>query len=121
MKNYKTASEYISANKQWGSALKKLRIIILTTELKETIKLDVPVCTLDDKNIVGLGAFKSYVSLWFFQGVLLKDRGKRLVNTQEGVTKVLRQLRFNSAEEINDKLVLEYVKESIKTGNGEKD
>ena len=36
------------------------------------------------------------------------------MNTQEGVTKVLRQLRFNSDEEIYDKLVLEYLIESIK-------
>lgn len=114
MERYKSVNEYISSHKEWSDALKKLRIIILNTELQETIKWGGPVYTINNKNVVGLGAFKSYVGLWFFQGVLLNDKKKRLVNAQEGVTKALRQLRFNSIDEINDKLVLEYINEAIK-------
>ena len=113
MKRHKTVNEYIKSNKQWGDALKKLRNIIIKTKLEETVKWGVPVYTFDDKNIVGIGAFKSYVGLWFFQGALLTDNKKKLVNAQEGVTKALRQMRFNSAEEINEKVILEYVKEAI--------
>jgi uncharacterized protein YdeI (YjbR/CyaY-like superfamily) len=72
------------------------------------------VYTYDNKNVVGLGAFKSYVGLWFFQGALLKDESEKLVNAQERVTKALRQWRFNSVDEIDDKIVLEYVNEAIK-------
>jgi len=114
MERYKSVNEYISSHKEWSDAQKKLRIIILNTELQETIKWGGPVYTINNKNVVGLGAFKSYVGLWFFQGVLLNDKKKRLVNAQEGVTKALRQLRFNSIDEINDKLVLEYINEAIK-------
>ena len=114
MKRHKTVDEYIIASKQWGDALKKLRSIINKTELKETVKWGAPVYTIHDKNIVGIGAFKSYVGLWFFQGALLKDSKKRLVNAQEGVTKAQRQMRFNSAKQINDKVILEYLKEAIK-------
>ncbi len=114
MERYKSVNEYISSHKEWSDALKKLRIIILNTELQETIKWGGPVYTINNKNVVGLGAFISYVGLWFFQGVLLNDKKKRLVNAQEEVTKALRQLRFNSIDEINDKLVLEYINEAIK-------
>jgi len=86
----------------------------LITELEETIKWGSPVYCLNGKNIVGLGAFKSYVGLWLFQGALLKDKKKKLINAQEGVTKALRQMRFNSIDEIDEILILEYLKEAIK-------
>jgi len=114
MKTSKNVNEYISSNKQWSAAFKKLRSILLKTELNETIKWSSPVYTYNKKNIVGLGAFKSYVGLWFFQGALLKDKKKKLVNAQEGVTKALRQMRFNSVDEIDEKLILEYVNEAIR-------
>ena len=114
MKRHKTVNQFVTSNKQWGNALKKLRSILIKTQLAETIKWGTPVYTLDDKNIVGLGAFKSYVGLWFFQGALLNDKKKILVNAQEGVTKAQRQMRFNSIEDINEKLILEYVEEAIK-------
>ena len=63
--------------------------------------------------MVGLGAFKSYVGIWFFQGVFLKDKKKVLVNAQEGKTKAMRQWRFSSEKEIDEKLVLEYLDEAI--------
>jgi uncharacterized protein YdeI (YjbR/CyaY-like superfamily) len=46
-------------------------------------------------------------------GVFLKDEAKVLVNAQEGVTKALRQWRFNTKDEINEKLLLSYIKEAI--------
>jgi uncharacterized protein YdeI (YjbR/CyaY-like superfamily) len=113
MNRSKTADEYILIKKQWENELKKLREIIQKTELEETIKWGAPVYTLYNKNVVGLGAFKSYVGLWFFQGSYLKDRKKVLISAHEK-TKGLRQMRFNSINEIDEKLVSEYVKEAIK-------
>ena len=66
MKRYKTVDDYISASDQWGDALQQLRKIILTTGLIEVIKWGFPVYTLNGKNVVGLGSFKSYVGIWFF-------------------------------------------------------
>jgi uncharacterized protein YdeI (YjbR/CyaY-like superfamily) len=113
MKRSKTVNEYISVNKHWSNELKKLSTIIHSTELEETIKWGAPVYAINDNNVVGLSAFKSYVGLWFFQGSFLKDKKKKLVSAQKS-TKGLRQMRFNSIEEIDEKLVLEYVKEAIK-------
>jgi len=113
MKSFKTVEDYISSSNQWQNALVKLRDILLSTELEETVKWGVPVYTLAGKNIVGLAAFKSYVGIWFYQGTFLKDEKKKLINAQEGKTKALRQWRFNSIEEIDEDLVKAYVFEAI--------
>jgi len=113
MEKNKTVDEYIKKRKDWFTELIFLRKIILSTELQETIKWGAPVYTINGKNVVGIAAFKSYVSLWFFQGALLKDKKKKLVNAQEGVTKALRHWKFNSKKEIDKKLVKEYLLEAI--------
>ncbi len=113
MQKNKSVEEFISKKEEWKDALEILRSIMLTTEMKETIKWGVPVYTVNDKNVVGLGAFKSYVGIWFFQGVFLEDKAKKLLNAQEGKTKGLRQWRFNAVEDIDKDLVLHYIKEAI--------
>ena len=113
MKRFKTVDDYIANSSNWQNALKKLREILLSTEMEETVKWGVPVYTVNGKNVVGLAAFKNYVGIWFYQGVFLKDTKKKLINAQEGKTKALRQWRFNSATEIDEDLVRVYVFEAI--------
>ena len=113
MKSYKTVDEFILEAKSGKEILIVLREILLSTELNESIKWGGPVYTINDKNIVGLGSFKSYTGLWFYQGVFLKDEAGVLINATEGTTKALRQWRFTSVEEINEELILKYVKEAI--------
>lgn len=91
----------------------RLREILLSTKLNEEVKWGAPIYTHDGKNIAGIAAFKSYVGLWFHQGALLKDPMKKLINAQEGVTKALRQWRFASMKEIDEKLIKSYVKEAV--------
>jgi uncharacterized protein YdeI (YjbR/CyaY-like superfamily) len=100
MKRFKTPEEYIASNKEWQQALILLSDILLSTQMTETVKWGVPVYTFQGKNIVGIAGFKSYAGLWFFQGALLKDKKKKLINAQTGKTKALRQWRFNSVKEI---------------------
>lgn len=113
MKSFKTVGEYILNAGNGKEILIVLREIIRSTELKETIKWGGPVYTFEDKNVVGIGSFKSYVGLWFFQGAFLKDEENVLINAQTDITKALRQWRFSSADEINDKLLLKYINEAI--------
>jgi uncharacterized protein YdeI (YjbR/CyaY-like superfamily) len=113
MNSYKTADEYILNASNGKEILIVLREIILSTGLKETVKWGGPVYTLNDKNIVGLGSFKSYTGLWFYQGAFLNDEAGILINATEGITKALRQWRFTSVDEIDDQLVLKYVNEAI--------
>ncbi len=113
MKSFEKVDDYIAKHNEWQNALIKLREILLSTELQETVKWGSPVYTINGKNVLGLGAFKSYVGIWFFQGSFLKDEKKKLINAQEGKTKALRQWRFNSIEEIDADLIKSYVFEAI--------
>jgi len=113
MKKIHSVEEYIETNEHFSDALTILRNIINSTGLNETIKWSAPVYDLSGKNVVGLGAFKNHFGIWFFNGVFLKDEHNLLVNAQEGKTKALRQMRFESINDINKKAVLTYVKEAI--------
>ncbi len=97
----------------WQTELALLRDIISKTPLVATTKWGGEVFTFEGKNTIGIGGFKNYFTIWFFNGVFLKDDQKVLVNAQEGVTKSLRQWRFYSEEEIDEKLILSYFDEAI--------
>lgn len=109
----KTPEEYISLNKEYRPLLEKLQSILLSTELEEKMKWGIPTYCLKNKNVAGIGAFKSYAGLWFFNGSFLKDESKKLINAQEGKTKGMRQWRFESVDEIDEKLVRSYIEEAI--------
>ena len=98
---------------QWENELEQLHAIIRKTPLIETTKWGGPVYTYNNKNVVGIGGFKSYFGIWFYNGVFLKDEKKLLINANEENTKSLRQMRFNSVDEIDEKLILGYIKEAI--------
>lgn len=53
-----------------------------------------------NKNVAGIAGFKSYVGIWFYQGALLKDGGKKLISADEDLTQALRQWRFANIQEI---------------------
>lgn len=113
MQRYKTVDDYIENSGPWRDALVLLRRILNETDLEETVKWGGPCYTADGKNIAGLGAFKSYVGIWFYQGALLSDPDKVLINAQEGTTKALRQWRFNTLDEIDGPQIKAYVEEAV--------
>ena len=104
---------YWNKNHLWETELEVLKDIIIKTELVETTKWGGIVYTFNKRNVIGLGGFKDYFTIWFYNGVFLKDEQKLLINAQEGVTKNLRQWRFTSKDEINEKLILTYIAEAI--------
>ncbi|KJD31339.1 hypothetical protein PK35_14590 [Tamlana nanhaiensis] len=113
MKKSSSVDEYIENQPKFSEALTLLRDLILSTEVEEDFKWRSPVYTINGKNVIGLGAFKNHFGIWFFNGVFLKDEANVLVNAQENKTKALRQMRFEQFEDINNDLVLAYVKEAI--------
>ena len=113
MERVKSVDEYLERNEEWSEELTYLRSVMLDMEMEETMKWSFPVYTIDGKNVVGLGAFKSYVGIWFFQGGLLRDEQQLLMNAQEGKTKAMRQWRFQSKAEMDDSLIRAYVLEAI--------
>jgi uncharacterized protein YdeI (YjbR/CyaY-like superfamily) len=115
MKGAKSADEFILSNPNWEEALILLRDIFLSARLDETIKWGVPVYTFEGKNVAGMACFKSYLGIWFYQGALLTDKARKLVNAQEKITKALRQWRFSSIDEViaEAETISNYVEESI--------
>ena len=113
MQRAKNVEEYFEINSNWKKELQFLRDIIQKTELEECIKWGAPTYTINGKNVVGLGAFKSHIGIWFFNGALLADEKKLLINAQEGKTQAMRQMRFSSLNEMNEKTILYYLEEAI--------
>lgn len=101
----------------WNEELNLLTEIVEKSGLEKTIKWGAPVYTHKGKNIISFGGFKNHFALWFYNGVFLKDPYKVLVSAQER-TKALRQWRFHSIDEIDEKIILEYIEESVE--NSEK-
>lgn len=113
MKKYTSPEAYFSEHSGFDEMLQKLRKLVQSTGLEETMKWGQPTYCLNNKNIVGIGAFKSYVGLWFFNGSQLNDAQGVLINAQEGKTQAMRQWRFHGMDDVNDGLILEYLQEAI--------
>lgn len=112
----KSVEHYIEDHAEHRPELELLRELVNIEPLNECIKWGAPCYEYKKKNVVGLGSFKSYVGLWFYQGALLTDAENKLINAQEEVTKAMRQWRFENIEEIrqNGKLIQQYCLEACK-------
>lgn len=75
-----------------------MRRVLAALPMKEECKWGKPTYTMDGKNIVILHGFKEYFGLGFFQGALLKDPKKMLV--QPGRVQAGRVMKFTSAKDI---------------------
>lgn len=100
-------------SKIWQEEIKLLKSIVEKTELKHSIKWGIDVFTLNEQNIIGIAPFKTYIGIWFYNGVFMSDPLNVFVNAQEGKTKALRQWRFSSMEEINPDQIYSYLQEAI--------
>lgn len=115
MKRCDSVESYVAAGGPWKESLLLLREILISSGLEETVKWGMPVYTLNNKNVAGFSAFKSWTGIWFYQGVFLEDPANVLINAQEGTTKGLRQWRFQSLDEIRKHrlAISAYLKEAI--------
>ena len=109
----KSVDHFIETRQKWQPEIKCLREILLTMELDETIKWMFPCYVHGKKNVVGIGGFKSYFGLWFYEGASMTDAHGVLTNSQKGKTKDLRQWRMTSAKDIKVRAIKSYVKEAI--------
>lgn len=98
---------------QWQAEIEALTAILADFPLTEERKWGKPCFTQDGKNIVILQGFKDYFALGFFQGALLRDPKKLLV--QLGQTQAGRVMKFASAKEIVAKAstIKAYVREAM--------
>ena len=98
---------------RWEAEIAKMRRVLAGLAMKEECKWGKPAYTVDGKNIVILQGFKEYFGLGFFQGALLKDPKKILV--QLGQVHAGRVMKFTSAKDIRAKAatIKAYVREAI--------
>jgi uncharacterized protein YdeI (YjbR/CyaY-like superfamily) len=98
---------------QWSAEIAEMRRVLAGLEMKEERKWGKPTYTVDGKNIVIIQGFKEYFGLGFFQGALLKDPEKVLV--QLGQVQAGRVMKFTSAKEVARKAatIKAYVREAI--------
>lgn len=105
----------------WSKELLLLREIILSTGLKEEVKWGAPVYTWEGKNVLSIGGFKHFFTMWFHQGVFLSDPAGVLITASEGRTRGLRQWRMTSGKEIKPALVKKYVAEALQNAKAGKE
>ena len=99
---------------QWKQEFEKLRTMVLDCGLTEELKWGKPCYTSEKGNIVLIHGFKGYCALLFFNGALLKDPNRILIQQTENV-QAGRQVRFTSVREIVElePTLKAYIREAI--------
>lgn len=97
----------------WSEEIATIESVFDQTELVPQIKWGTKVYCLGNAKIVAVGGFKHYIAIWFYKGVFLEDKHKVLINAQEGKTKLLRQWRLTSLDELDTTLLIQYINEAI--------
>ncbi len=98
---------------RWQTEITELKRILSGFGLREECKWGKPCYTMDGKNVVIIQGFKEHCALGFFQGALLKDPKKLLV--QLGQVRAARVMKFTRASEIAVKAatIKAYVREAM--------
>lgn len=98
---------------KWQAEIAEMRRVLAGLPLKEERKWGSPTYTVEGKNIVIIQCFKEYFGLGFFQGALLKDSKKVLV--QLGRVHAGRVMKFTSVKDIKAKAatIKAYVREAV--------
>ena len=98
---------------RWAAEMAEMKRLLAPFGMKEECKWGKPTYPVDGKNVVIVQGFKEYFALMFFQGALLKDPKKLLV--QLGQVQAGRVMKFTSVKEIIAKAatIKAYVREAI--------
>ena len=81
---------------RWKAEIAAMQRVLAGFAMKQQRKWGKPTYTVDGKNVVIIQGFKEYLGLGFFQGALLKDPKKLLV--QLGQTHAGRVMKFTQRE-----------------------
>lgn len=104
---------YYQTEHKFKEEINALRKLALLTDCVEAYKWNIPVYTVDNKNVFGICRFKNHFGVWFYNGSFLSDPIQVLSNAQEGKTKGMRHWKFQSMEAIDADEVLNYMNEAI--------
>ncbi|MBL0128611.1 MAG: YdeI/OmpD-associated family protein [Flavobacteriales bacterium] len=67
-----------------------------------------------DGIMIGLHGFKTFVSVWFHKGALLKDTHKVFDKPEKDEDKGIRKIKLEEGDAINEKAILDLVKQAVK-------
>ncbi|MGC1423899.1 MAG: DUF1801 domain-containing protein [Terracidiphilus sp.] len=109
---------FIANAKKWQEELKKLRAILLDSELTEEFKWSQPCYTFQGKNVVVISGMKESCAFAFFKGALLKDVHGVLTRPGQH-SQSTRWFKFTSVREIAEmkSVVKAYIREAIEVEN----
>jgi uncharacterized protein YdeI (YjbR/CyaY-like superfamily) len=98
---------------RWRPEIAELQKVLSGFDLKEECKWGKPCYTMHGKNVVIVQGFKEYCALGFFQGALLNDPKKLLV--QLGQVQAARVMKFTTAREVAGKgaAIKAFVREAV--------
>ena len=119
MERSEKVERYYNEEHHFLEAIRILRSLALKTGLEETYKWMFPTYTLSGKNVLSICRFKKHFGVWFFNGAFLKDKKQVLENAQKGKTKAMRHWKFYDIAAINNKNVLQYMREAIENEKNE--
>lgn len=105
---------FLSKEERWLKEYRKMRSILLATELTEDLKWGQPCYTYEGSNIVLMHGFKEYFAILFIKGALLKDK-KGVLIAQTANVQSARQIRFTTVSEIvkMESIIKAYVNEAL--------
>src|ERR1700745_2086818 len=108
-----SAGMEMAYRERWEAEIAEMQRVLAGLGMTEERKWGKPTYTIDGKNIVILQGFKEYFALGFFQGALMKDPKKLLV--QLGQVQAGRVMKFTSVKEIAAKAgtIKAYVRAAI--------
>lgn len=107
---------YIAEQPEWQrKVLVRLRQIIHSADenIEETWRWNGPHFD-HDGIMIGMAGFKSFVSVWFHKGSLVKDSQGLFEKQEKGEEKGMRAYKVHEGEEIKEKAFLDLVKQAIK-------
>lgn len=106
---------YIAEQDEWKRrTLVRLRQLIHQADpsIEENWRWDMP--HFDHNGImIGMRAFKEFVSVWFHKGSLIKDPKKLFETLEKGAEKGLRAYKIHEGEAINEAAFTDLVKKAI--------
>lgn len=107
---------YIAEQPEWQrKVLVRLRQLIHSTDdaITENWRWNSPHFD-HDGIMIGLHGFKSFVSVWFHKGALLKDTHKLFDKQEKDEDKGIRKYKISEGEAIDEKAFVDLVKQAVK-------
>ncbi|HMC96805.1 MAG TPA: YdeI/OmpD-associated family protein [Flavobacteriales bacterium] len=107
---------YIAEHPEWHrKTLVRLRQLIhsVDEDIEETWRWNAP--SFDHDGIMlGLHGFKTFVTVWFHKGALLKDTHGLFEKLEKGEDKGMRAYKVHEGEAIDEKSFVELVRQAVK-------